>query len=239
MKVMNSRLILNQPVKLFVALFLFANVSFSQNNFIINDGSDIYYAKISVEKCSEDNCEGKGTIKLFDKKTDKLFQTFLSDDLYFFFDNNGNPTVNIIQLYNEQSPLIFEDFNFDGSEDLAIRNGNNSGYGGPSYDVYVYHRNKKNFVTSEELTKLAYENLGMFQTDRERKRIITFQKSGCCWHITTEYSVVPKKGLLKVFELEEDAYDPEFVIVTTRELVNDKWIIKEEKSKVEDYYKQE
>ena len=79
----------------------------------------------------------------------------------------------------------------------------------------------------------------MFQTDRERKRIVTFQKSGCCWHITTEYSVVPKKGLVKVYELEEDAQGGEFVIVTTRELVNDKWIIKEETFKLDDYYKQE
>ncbi|MFZ1281906.1 MAG: hypothetical protein WAR59_13790 [Ignavibacteriaceae bacterium] len=225
---------------LFLIILVFLNeLSLGQNEFIINDGSDIYDAKISVDKCSEDNCEGKGTIKLFDKKTDKLFQTFVSDDLYFFSDNNGNPTVNIIQLYNEQSPLIFEDFNFDGSEDLAIRNGNSSGYGGPSYDVYVYHRNKKKFVPSKELTQLAYENLGMFQTDRERKRIVTFQKSGCCWHITTEYSVVPKKGLVKVYELEEDAQGGEFVIVTTRELVNDKWIIKEETFKLDDYYKQE
>jgi len=220
-------------------LFLLAKISFGQNNFTINDGSEVYYAIISVDSCTQNNCEGKGTIKLFDKKTDKLFQTFVSDDLYFFFDNSGNPTVNIIQLYNEQSPLIFEDFNFDGSEDLAIRNGNNSGYGGPSYDVYVYHRNKKKFVVSEELTQLAYENLGMFQTDHERKRIITFQKSGCCWHITTEYSVVPKKGLVKVFELEEDAQGGEFVIVTTRELINDKWISKEEIFKLDDYYKQE
>lgn len=225
---------------LFLIILVFLNeLSLGQNEFIINDGSDIYDAKISVDKCSEDNCEGKGTIKLFDKKTEKLFQTFISDDLYFFFDNRGNPTVNIIQLYNEQSPLIFEDFNFDGSEDLAIRNGNNSGYGGPSYDVYVYHQNKKKFVPSEELTQLAYENLGMFQTDRERKRIITFQKSGCCWHIMTEYTVVPKKGLVKVYELEEDAQGGEFVIVTTRELVNDKWIIKEETFKLDDYYKQE
>jgi hypothetical protein len=218
---------------------LFAKISFCQNNFTINDGSDIYYATISVDTCTNDNCEGKGTVKLFDKKTDKLFQTFTSDDLYFFFDNTKNPTVNIIQLYNEQSPLVFEDFNFDGSEDLAVRNGNNSGYGGPSYDIYVYHRNKKKFVVSEELTRLAYENLGMFQTDRERKRIITFQKSGCCWHITTEYSVVPKKGLVKVYELEEDAQGGEFVIVTTRELINDKWIIKEETFKIDDYYNQE
>lgn len=226
-------------VFIFIVFLTLTAISFAQYNFSIKDGSDNYYVNFSVEKCSESNCEGKAIIKLFDKKTDKLFQEFISDDLYFFFDGSGNPTVNIIQLYNEQSVLIFDDFNFDGSEDLAIRNGNSSGYGGPSYDVYVYHRNKKKFVLSEELTKLAYENLGMFQTNHERKRITTYQKSGCCWHIMMEYIVVPKKGLVKVYEVEENAYDPEFVIVTTRELVNDRWIEKEEKYKTEDYYNKE
>lgn len=222
-----------------LVLISLTGFSLAQNNFSIKEGSKNYYINFSVEKCNESNCEGKASIKLFDKKSDRLFQEFKSDDLYFFFDGSGNPTVNIIQLYNEQSAIIFDDFNFDGSEDLAIRNGNNSGYGGPSYDIYIYHKNKKKFVPSEELTKLAYENLGMFQTDHERKRIITFQKSGCCWHIMSEYSVIPKKGLVKVFEVEEDAYDPEFVIVTTRELVNDRWIEREEKYKIEDYYKQD
>lgn len=141
-------------------------------------------------------------------------------------------------MYNEQSPLIFDDFNFDGSEDLAIRNGNNSGYGGPSYDIYVYHSTKKQFVPSDELTSLAYDNLGMFQTDHERKRIITFAKSGCCWHITTEYAVIPKKGLQKVYEMEEDATGGgEFVKVITRNLINNKWVSKTKKYKLDEYYK--
>lgn len=134
--------------------------------------------------------------------------------------------------------MIFDDFNFDGSEDLAIRNGNQSGYGGPSYDVYVYNSTRKQFVLSNELTALAYENLGMFQTDHKRKRIITFAKSGCCWHITTEYTVVPKKGLQKVYEMEEDAMDGEYVTVTTRNLINNKWASQSKKYKIKDYYKE-
>lgn len=148
------------------------------------------------------------------------------------------PSVNVIQLYNEQSPLIFDDFNFDGTEDIAIRNGNQSGYGGPSYDIYVNNSTKKQFVPSEELTALAYENLGMFQTDPERKRIITFAKSGCCWHITKEYAVIPKKGLRKVYEMEEDATgDGENMKVITRNWVNNKWVVKTKKYKIDDYYK--
>ncbi len=210
----------------------------AQSNYIIKDGSKRFDAHITVQSCDGDDCFGKGIVKLIDKKTKKLFQTLESDDLTLYLDKDQKPTVNVIQLYNEQSPLIFDDFNFDGSEDIAIRNGNQSGYGGPSYDVYVFNSTKKQFVPSSELTSLAYENLGMFQTDHERKRLITFAKSGCCWHITTEYAVIPKKGLQKVYEMEEDATGAgEFVKVTTRNLINNKWVNKVKKYKIDDYYK--
>lgn len=205
--------------------------------FTINNGSNNYSATISVEKCADGNCEGKGTVKLTNKKTKKPFQTLTSKNLFFFLNENQKPTVNVIELYNEQSPLIFGDFNFDGTEDLAVRNGNDSAYGGPSYDVYVYNQTKKQLVLSKELTKLVVENLGMFQIDKKRQRLITFTKSGCCWHLTTEYSVIPKKGLVKVFELEEDAQTLDFVTVTTRNLVKNKWVNKVEKFKAKEYYK--
>ena len=220
---------------LLIALSQFVS---AQNNYTIKNGSKRFDAHITVQSCEGDNCGGKGIVKLIDKKTNQLFQTFESDDLSLFLDKNQKPTVNVIQLYNEQSPLIFDDFNFDGSEDLAIRNGNQSGYGGPSYDIYVYHSTKKQFVPSDELTSLAYENLGMFQTDSKRKRLITYAKSGCCWHITTEYAVIPKKGLQKVYEFEEDATGGgEFVKVITRNLINNKWVSKTKKYKIDDYYK--
>ncbi len=214
-----------------------SNVCDAQQSFIIKEGSQKYIAAITVEGCKDNTCEGKGTIKLTDKNTNKVLQVLASDDLYFYLDSSFKPTVNVIELYDEQSPLIFEDFNFDGAQDLAIRDGNNGSYGGPSYDVYVFNSTKKRFVISGVLTNLANENLGMFQTDAKRKRLITFAKSGCCWHITTEYKVIPNKGLQKVYELEENALDGEFVIVTTRNLVNNKWINKSKKFKIEDYYK--
>lgn len=219
-------------------LILISGFCVAQNKFEIKNGSEKYSAEISVDSCSNENCEGKATIKLMDKKTNRFFQTLSSDNLYFFLDEKQNPTVNVIQLYNEQSPLIFNDFNFDGTEDLAIRNGNESAYGGPSYDVYVYNSTKKQLVFSEQLTNLAVDNLGMFETDHKRKRLITYSKSGCCWHITAEYEVVPNKGLRKVYEFEEDAMNGEVVTVTTRNLVNNKWQSKTKKYKISEYYKQ-
>ncbi len=221
----------------FILLFFFINLSFGQNKFEIKNGSKTYVAKITVKDCSEENCEGYGTIQLIDKKNKTVIQSFSSDDLYFNLNKNQNPSVNIIQLYNEQSPLIFRDFNFDGTEDLAIRNGNNSSYGGPSYDVYVSNSSKTKFFFSEELTKLAVENLGMFETDNVRKRIITYSKSGYCWHQKSEYIVVPKKRLKLVYSLEEDATGGEFVKVTSKELIKNKWQTKIKNYKLKEYYK--
>lgn len=221
----------------FLLLFFFFNLSFGQNKFEIKNGSKTYIAEITVENCSEEKCEGYGTVKLIAKANKTVIQTFTSEDLFFYLDKNQNPSVNIIQLYDEQSPLIFHDFNFDGTEDLAIRNGNNSSYGGPSYDVYVSNSSKTKFIFSNELTKLAVENLGMFETDNKRKRIITYSKSGCCWHQKDEYIVVPKKGLKLVYSLEEDGLSGEFVEVTTKQLIKGKWKNKTIKYKLEEYYK--
>ncbi|MNK53503.1 hypothetical protein D3C87_724620 [compost metagenome] len=219
-------------------LILISGICAAQNKFEVMNGSKRYSAAISVDNCNAGNCEGKAVIKLVDKNSNRFFQTLTSDDLYFFLDEKQKPTVNVIQLYGEQSPLIFDDFNFDGTEDLAVRNGNNSGYGGPSYDVYVYNSTKKQFVLSSQLTNLVSENLGMFVTDHKRKRLITYSKSGCCWHMTTEYEVVPNKGLRKVYELEEDAMNSEFVTVTTRNFINNKWQTKTKNYKLSEYYKE-
>ena len=103
-------------------------------------------------------------------------QKFVSDDLDFDLSDDLKPSANIIELYGEQSPLIFDDFNFDGTEDIAIRNGNEGPYGGPTYDVYVYNKTRKHFVFSSDLSALTHENLGMFHVDHDNKRIHTLVK---------------------------------------------------------------
>lgn len=208
-------------------------------SFTVAQGSARYSATITVAGCPDDHCEGAGTIKLYHKQTKQLVQTFTSEDLSFYLDApKRQPTVNTVELYGEQSPLIFGDFNFDGSEDLAIRNGNHSGYGGPSYDVYVYASRSRRFIRSAELTALASDNLGMFQVDKARKRLITFQKDGCCWHLTTEYEVVPGQGLSEVMTLEEDARGGENVLVKTRRKTNGRWTSTTRTYPIKQYYKE-
>lgn len=225
------------PTKWLLPLILLGSGLRAQHQFVIKDGSGLYDARIGVATCDKEECDGKATVTLYKKGTAVPFQSFVSDNLDFYLNKDQQPSVNIVQLYNEQSPLIFNDFNFDGTEDLAIRNGNESNYGGPSYDVYVFNSTRKQFVPSEELTSLAHENLGMFEVDSVRKRLITYSKSGCCWHLTTEYAVVPQKGLVKVDELEEDATGGDTVTVTKRELINSQWKKTVKTYPLKEYYK--
>ncbi|MFN8671939.1 MAG: hypothetical protein U0457_07650 [Candidatus Sericytochromatia bacterium] len=218
------------------AFFILSAFNSTKSTFEVISPSKKYTANFSVEKCENDLCNGKSNIKLFKNK--KLFQTFSSEDLNFFLDKKNKPSINIIQLYNEQSPLIFLDFNFDGEEDLAIRNGNNSGYGGPSYDIYLFDKNKKKFSINKALTEIASTNLGMFKTDTKRKRIIAFSKSGCCWHKTIEYAVKSDKPI-ELYKLTEDATqnNGELVEVTTEIFKNNKWSKTIKKYKSSEYYK--
>ncbi len=108
-------------------------------------------------------------------------------------------------------------------EDVAICNGTNGSYGGPSYDIYLSSRAAKKFVYNKTFTDLA-SHLGMFVVDEKKKTLLTFDKSGCCWHITERYSVVNNRPV-KIFEEVEDATIPDDskVKITTKTLVKGKW----------------
>ena len=222
---------------LLFALFLPSTV-FAQQ-FYIKDASELYNVQLDAA-CEQDTCSGKGNVILYKKGSSKVFQKMTSDDLSFYLDENFKPSTNIVELYGEQSPLIFDDFNFDGTEDVAVRNGSYGSYGGPTYDVYVYNKTKKKFVLSDDLSLLTQENLGMFEVDHERKRVITFNKSGCCYHITQEYIVEPKKGLIEVKSLVEDARNSvggDRVEVKERNLINGKWVESIKYYPIDEYYK--
>ncbi|MGO3383214.1 MAG: XAC2610-related protein [Acinetobacter guillouiae] len=234
---------MNQPFKIIcksLGIYLAFSLSITHAQvFQIQDGSKHYDAVIDIA-CEKDECGTKAEVKLFKKGSKAVFQAFHSDDLTMYLDEKFKPSVNVIQLYDEQSPLIFDDFNFDGTEDLAIRNGNYGSYGGPVYDIYVFNQSKNKFVLSQELSALTQENLGMFEVDKKRKRIITFNNCGCCYHIRCVYHVVPRKGLLLVREFIEDATSPQGdqVEVTDRNLVNGRWKEKTKYYPTAKYYAQ-
>lgn len=221
----------------FLLYITVSNALWAQHTFLISQAPHNYTVKVKVEKCTESDCSGKATIELTSNTPKGFSQVFLSKDVNFEIIKGNKLATNTAIKYSQQGAVKFDDFNFDHQTDLAIQNGNNGSYGAPTFDIYVFNSTQQRFVKSTELTDLVLDNLGMFEVDHARKRLICKDKSGCCLLLKTEYEVVFRKGLRKVREVEEDS-DGETVKVTTRELKNGQWVSNVKKYKVAYYYKQ-
>ncbi len=204
----------------------------------------MFDTRVKIAECdlaSDDykTCKGRATVYLSKKNQSSVWQTIQMPNMFLELKKDGKPTANLIELYGENnSGIVFDDYNFDGVQDLALRNGNNGAYGGPSYDILLFSKASGKFVKNRELTKLGSENLGLFTVDKKRKTIETFNKSGCCYHETTRYRVTNNRPE-KVYFFVEDATggDGAKVKLTTRTLVKGKWKTTIRYALTKDYYK--
>ena len=204
-------------------VMLFATSAFAQKTFDLKDASAYFDIKVKVAKCDDMYCSGKATFSFYKKGGTTAYQTISVADTSIQLDDSGAALVNTTLLYDKQSVVDVGDFNFDGMEDVAICNGNNGSYGGPSYNIYLSSKAAKKFVYNPVFTKTLV-GLGMFEVDKDKKQLTTFNKDGCCWHTTEKYSVVNDRPV-KVWEQTEDATikDETKVKVTTKTLVGGKW----------------
>ncbi|HEX8736264.1 MAG TPA: hypothetical protein VF721_13130 [Pyrinomonadaceae bacterium] len=188
--------------KIFLFVLLLSAAASAQVKFEKGNASKNYSARMEVERCEEDTCSGKLKIELFKKSAAKPFQVINIEDTEF--DMEEAKLNNAKRRYDYQSIIFFEDYNFDGIEDLSIRDGNNGAYSGPSYQIYLYSPQRGKFVHSEAFTRLAQsEYLGMFEVDKKKRVVRVASKGGCCMHRTEEFRVV-KNRLVKVFEIYEE-----------------------------------
>jgi hypothetical protein len=230
---------MNKYILIILLVLLTSANIFAQKNFLLKGASKNFDVKITVEKCEDDICEGKATVYLLKKKQSAAFQTIQLPNIYLELGGDQKPTANLIELYGENnSGVIFDDFNFDGAEDLALRNGNDGSYGGPSYDVLLFNKATGKFIKNNALTALGSENLGLFEIDKKQKTIETFNKSGCCWHQTTRYRFVNNR-LQKIYVFTEDAAgaDGKKVYLITEKLINGRWRKTTKTALIKDYYK--
>ena len=180
---------------------LFGRESIAQNSFPvkIRDFSDKYEALIgrndkdTLISGRYDQYVPEYVIKIFDRTNHKIvLETYTTDFPTYLLDENNEAIPNVKELpYGSQSVLLYEDYNFDGIKDFALMNGNNSCYGGPSFDIYLAKSNS--FEYSEAFSLLSNDYCGMFQVDTKTKTIHTMTKSGCCWHQFSEFKVVDNK----------------------------------------------
>lgn len=192
--------------------------------FLSNSSKKLNIA-LTIECKHRDNwyCEGPANISLFNKKDHKASQTIRMKNLFVEL-KNDKPSTNLIELYGENnSGIVVDDFNFDGNEDLALRNGNLGSYGGPSYDIYLFSPRKNQFTRNDPLTELASSNLGLFEVNPKKKELYTLTKSGCCWHQSSEYKIINDKPKKIKIITEAMTNDGKFMEITTEKLINGKW----------------
>lgn len=148
--------------------------------------SDEFYATVTVR--TTEPVSRPGSVSVFETRAGRRLLHVESEELSFQLED-GEVSANVKELpYGRQDVLIYEDFDFDGRKDLAIMDGQNSCYHGPSFRIFL--RTRHGFAESRPFTRLAQEYCGMFQVDAKARHLATMTKSGCCWHQYNTYSVV-------------------------------------------------
>ncbi|MCD8178289.1 MAG: hypothetical protein LUE98_13055 [Tannerellaceae bacterium] len=160
----------------------------TSSGYKVEDFSDYYYAIVEINPDDIEEVFSRASVIVYSKETGKELIRIESDELGITL-RDGKVEANVKQLpYGEQSIIICGDFNFDGRMDIAIQDGQNSAYHGPSYQIYLQGDNRE-LIHSAAFTSLAQDYLGMFDVDPENERLHTMTKSGCCWHQFSEFAV--------------------------------------------------
>lgn len=164
---------------------------------------DNYRFEIRVENWNPETFYGNSTVTIKNEQTNVVLQEIVSDNFQF----------------NENISFSYEDWNFDYVKDLIFFNGHNGGYSSPTYDFYIYDKAKRQFVYNEQLADITGHSGA--EIDKKKKRIISYAKSGCCWHEQKAYYVRNNK-FIEYKNLVEDNRG-NGVIVTIGNRINGKW----------------
>jgi hypothetical protein len=213
----------------------------------VRDASKKYELEVHVAGCGgaerlndENNCDGPARVQIYRKGAKTPFQVLRLSNLELYKDTaaySPETSEKPRGIYAEEYTFVFEDFDFDGEEDLAVCNGRNGGYGGPSYNVYLFDKRSKKFVENRWLSRLTEGvYLGLFFPDPKKKRLSVYSKSGCCYHETEVYSVVRGRPVLveKVVEEATSTVDETEMLVTTttKRRVGGRWVVKTKRERV-------
>lgn len=232
---------------LLAATLLTANAARAEETLKVEKASKKYELEVRVAGCGgaerlddENNCDGPARVQIFRKGTKSPLQVLRLPNLQLYKDTaaySPETSAKPRGIYAEEYTFVFEDFDFDGEEDLAVCNGRDGGYGGPSYNVYLFDRRRKQFVENRrlsELTEAPY--LGLFFPDPKKKRFSVYSKSGCCYHETEVYGFVRGRPVLVEKMIEEatgtDSEDEMLVTTTTKKRVGRRWVVKTKREKV-------
>jgi hypothetical protein len=193
----------------------------AQKTYEFKNSSKSYNVRLAIESCDENVCSGEGKFSIFRKGKKKAFQTLTTRTE---FKAEGAKRLDPKILHNYEHLVFFEDYNFDGINDLAIRDGNHNFDNGPSYQIYLFSPKRKRFIHSRALTNLNQTKyMGAMQVDQKKKVLRAFSRRYEKWESTEEFTVVRGNRLKKVYQRTEDYTDKNRIKYTTKRLVKGKW----------------
>ena len=190
--------------QLLLAFLLFPYFLPAQIEVRIDDFSDSYYAIVRIKEVDKNEIFKPASVHLIEARTNRELVKIDAEEIVLNLPDNSASRLNI--PYARQSVIIYEDFNFDGVKDLALQDGQESCYHQSSYDIYLDKGDRLLF--NESLTELAHYHCGMFQVDRDRSRLITHAKSGCCYHEVSEYIMQNDQAVLRQQTIEDGTAYP-------------------------------
>ncbi len=210
---------------LFLIVFLNLTV-LGQQHFRFATISEKFDVDVTAEKTDYTSWRGKTKIALFRKGAIKPFQIIYLKDTQIILNDNNKPEIASVKdkKNGKWSSVYLEDFDVDGLEDLAIADGNNGGYGGTSYCIYLFDRTSKRFKLSPSFTRLGQGPfIGIPEIDTKKKTLEVFWKSGAGFHQIERYSILGKHPR-KIYEYSEStAINDGNRYITTKKLINGKW----------------
>lgn len=196
--------------------------AYSQQRHKVSNLSKKFDLVIDVQ--TQDEQRVSGTFSIFRKGSKKPFQIIRLDETHESLGGADPDLATVAEKQNGRwSAVYFEDFNFDGLEDLAIADGSNGGYRGTSYRIYLFNRSRR-FVFSPSLTRLAQgPYIGIPEPDRKMRTLEVFWKSGAGFYQIERYKVL-KNRPRKIYEYSKDSMAGDGnVYITTKKWINGRW----------------
>lgn len=208
-----------------LTLLILAQVTglYSQQSHKVSNLSRKFDLVIDTES-HDDKRRGSGTFSIYRKGASKLFQVIRLDETHESLGGADPDLASVAEKQNGRwSAVYFEDFNFDGLEDLAIADGSNGGYHGTSYRIYLFERSGR-FVFSPALTRLSQgPYIGIPEADRKMKTLEVFWKSGAGFYQIERYKVIRNRPR-KVYEYSRNAMAGNGkAYITTKKWINRRW----------------
>lgn len=202
-------------IRLILIVFILSSYNLTGQVIIVKDFSDRFYAKLQLEEGQSEEVFKKGTVSIITTNNNVELFSVKSESITIEIDKDAQK----IEIpFTKQDVVLYQDFNFDGQNDLGIQEFYSSK--GPGYLVYLNKDDK--FILDSEYTEIIQNSQGNYELDSSSKTITTMCSGGCCWHKFSSFTVESGRPSPTSEVIEE--LDLPFNITTTKKWDNGKAI---------------